>query len=339
MNAQRRHPSRSSSSIRRCSSPPAHRLCALVLSSWSLCCATSSPSYLRARATLRRSPVELEQLSFALHVSAKTEPYWEKRGVRRAVEAAVSRELATSLQEAGLARGHLATTPRISIRVSMRLFGTASRVRSRLTLEILDEDRTLQHLTLEIPSPGRSLELIDFPKEAAIRIANAVTTSERVRELVLARRRMPATTPAITPTSSHVSPTVVAVLDTLDRGGHDLADATSNPIADLIAVRIGEQKRYRVVLRDRVRELARAAKAASYAPHVDDRSPIALGRALAADKLVVSEIFRIGEGCVLTAEIINLETEVSERAASVTSSCAQEALLGHTERIVSQLVE
>ena len=62
-----------------------------------------------------------------------------------------------------------------------------------------------------------------------------------------------------------------------------------------------------------------------------------LGKALAANKSVSTTLLHVGSRCVLNATVIDLRTEASGRAASVETTCGEDALLDGVKAVVRKL--
>lgn len=74
-----------------------------------------------------------------------------------------------------------------------------------------------------------------------------------------------------------------------------------------------------------------------FGPCFDDACRLELGKALAAEKVLVPLLVRAGERCVLGLEVYDLEREVAEWATSVFAPCTPEALGTAAAVIASRL--
>jgi hypothetical protein len=69
----------------------------------------------------------------------------------------------------------------------------------------------------------------------------------------------------------------------------------------------------------------------------DDACRIELGKALAAQKVLATDLLRMGERCVLTASLYELRTETVEKSALVEVGCSDEALMDGVKSMTNQL--
>ena len=82
-----------------------------------------------------------------------------------------------------------------------------------------------------------------------------------------------------------------------------------------------------------------ALKAESYASCYDDSCQLELGKALAASHIVRSKITKFGARCVLNGELIDLQSEVTVKAASAQGACQAEGFLEMSETIERDLMK
>lgn len=146
----------------------------------------------------------------------------------------------------------------------------------------------------------------------------------------------PAPSPAKAEPAPRRPPAVIAVFD-LDDGTRSLSPADVAQLADYLAVRIASLPDTRVVPRDQLRQAIAQAKADSYRACFDQSCQIELGKALSAEKSLATKLLRVGGRCAMTAVLFDLRTETTERAASIKTECAADALLGAADELVRQL--
>lgn len=138
---------------------------------------------------------------------------------------------------------------------------------------------------------------------------------------------------------------VVAVMEVEDVNAHsmsiaidgDLVRNLGNQIRIFIAqrgVRTVDRGAQERALQERIRDL----KVQSYRSCYDDACQIELGKALAATHILRSRITRFGSRCVLNAELIDLRSEVTVRAASARGGCEAEGFLGMSEQLSRSLL-
>lgn len=141
------------------------------------------------------------------------------------------------------------------------------------------------------------------------------------------------------------APKIVAVMEVRDLNAADPTRA----IDPLLRQNVGDQLRVFVaaggfstidrgaqesVLADHVA----AAKADSYKSCYDERCQIELGKALAAQFILRSQITRFGSSCVLNGELIDLAKEIVVTAGAARGDCSDEGFYEMTEALAASLV-
>lgn len=130
---------------------------------------------------------------------------------------------------------------------------------------------------------------------------------------------------------------VLAVMDLADPGGR-LADGHGRLLADYLATAAVERTRHLVVPRGVLRAELRAEKAQSLEACVDEACQIELGKALAADHLLIPTVVAGEEdACLLGASLVELSTETAAWSTSVAASCRLEALVHAADTIADRL--
>ena len=128
--------------------------------------------------------------------------------------------------------------------------------------------------------------------------------------------------------------TVLAVFDVRIAGKpHSFVDQ----LTDYLAARLASGGGFRVVPRDLLHRRLAAQKRASFRSCYDQSCQIELGKELAAQKVLATRVFRLAARCTITANLFDLRTEASERAATLQTGCSDAALLGGISDLVGQL--
>lgn len=94
---------------------------------------------------------------------------------------------------------------------------------------------------------------------------------------------------------------------------------------------------YRVVPRSTIRDWISKQKSESFKECYDDACQIEIGKALAAQKTLIADWASIGNGCVLTAKLIDLRTEVAEPPAQASGPCTETGLAGAIDEVARRL--
>ena len=131
---------------------------------------------------------------------------------------------------------------------------------------------------------------------------STAATSRRRRLLLLAGLAL-----ASSASGAHAAPPVVAVFDIDDQGaalGRDLLTR----LADLVSSELVRSGAYRVVPRDDLKRRLTNQKAESYKDCYSESCQIEIGKELAAQYALSTQVVRIGAQCVVTMKLFELRT-------------------------------
>jgi hypothetical protein len=157
--------------------------------------------------------------------------------------------------------------------------------------------------------------------------------AETLQGLVVELQR---TRGALRPVAGPRGRMIVAVFDVEDQA-RSLSAATLGQLTEYLSAKVTQIAGFQVVPRDQLRARLAEEKRRSYKVCYDQRCQIELGRAVAAQKSLATKLLRVGKQCALTSLLYDLKTETTERAATVNTACAEEALLGGVEQLARQL--
>ena len=129
---------------------------------------------------------------------------------------------------------------------------------------------------------------------------------------------------------------VVAVFDIVDRSNRFSA-AEVEQLTAYLSVQLASDRMFKVIPRAQVREALVQAQQDSYKSCYDEQCQIEIGRALAAEKSVVSRIISIGTRCAVTVALFDLRSSTTEQAGSRKTTCDQDALVTALEQVASTL--
>lgn len=130
---------------------------------------------------------------------------------------------------------------------------------------------------------------------------------------------------------------IVAVFDMEDRGSGLDKEVLAN-LTDYLASLLAEGG-YQVIPRDQIRERLTGEQKESYKACYDQACQIELGRELAAQKSLATQILKIGKTCRVTATLYDLKKSAAERGATAGGACQEDLLLGALEEIAAKLCE
>lgn len=131
---------------------------------------------------------------------------------------------------------------------------------------------------------------------------------------------------------------VLAVFDVYDaRPKGKFSTQELQQLTMYLMAKLAEGEQYSVVPRDQVIAAISGTKKDSYKACYDEQCQIELGKELAAEKSLGTQIIRIGDRCVITSTLYDLKTAVSERAATQRAKCAQNDITDALEAVVDKL--
>ena len=163
-------------------------------------------------------------------------------------------------------------------------------------------------------------------KKAALSALRKLDTSRLARD-----SHMPLKEPA-----SNRPPAIVAVLDIQDSAGR-LGAETRRQLSRYIAAAVSRASAFRVIPPRQLRQRLSAEKKKSFQDCYDDACRIELGKALSAQKVLATDLLRMGDRCVLTASLYELKTETVEKSALVETDCSDESLIDGVKDMTDQL--
>jgi hypothetical protein len=163
-------------------------------------------------------------------------------------------------------------------------------------------------------------------RKAALVALRKLDTSRLARD-----SRLPAAQPA-----PGRPPAIVAVLDIQDSAGR-LGAETRRQLSRYIAAAVSRASSFRVIPPRQLRQRLSAEKKKSFQNCYDDACRIELGKALSAQKVLATDLLRMGDRCVLTASLYELKTETVEKSALVETDCSDEALVDGVKTMTDQL--
>jgi len=129
---------------------------------------------------------------------------------------------------------------------------------------------------------------------------------------------------------------VLAVFDVFDPSAAFDPKLTEQLTAYLFTA-LAEAGRFRVVPRNQLRKQMIGEKKGSYKKCYQESCQIELGKAVAAQAILSTQIIKVGTKCMVAGNLYDLRTETTLKGASVDSGCKQEQLLEAMGRLVEKL--
>jgi hypothetical protein len=258
--------------------------------------------------------------------------YWANKGLGKEIVRALEHELEEAFAQAGFrARRESAD---LVARVTAVVGGKTADLDSVTTLELIDGTDVIDRFEVRSPDGGTSLRFALYPQFAAASLTNALTRSARL--LDLAPKAAPPAPPPPPPEPKRAAEPIVAAFDVIDHTGQLTGDARGQ-LSEYVAVRAAQILGWRMVPRETIRARIRENKAEAMQTCFDPSCQIELGKALAAEKTLATELLRIGDTCALIATVFDLRTETAERASTVKTTCETNRLLDAIDPLLREL--
>lgn len=131
-------------------------------------------------------------------------------------------------------------------------------------------------------------------------------------------------------------PQVVAVFGLRDAASI-LKEEERAQLTRYLAAQIATGGRLLVVPEAELLKALRQEKAESYRECYDEACQIEIGRELAANKSLLTELVKLGSGCALVATLYDLERSTTEQATTERGACSVEAVAQLIERAAARL--
>lgn len=131
-------------------------------------------------------------------------------------------------------------------------------------------------------------------------------------------------------------PEVLAVFPIHDKSRKQKASDVDQ-LSELLASEIVRRSHYKVIPRGEIEALLRTEKNKSFESCYDESCQIQLGRELAANKVLKTQLLALGGRCVLTSTLYDLKTASADWAHTEKSGCSSAEFLVAVEAIAAAL--
>jgi hypothetical protein len=118
-----------------------------------------------------------------------------------------------------------------------------------------------------------------------------------------------------------------------------LPEGVAANLTGYLSAKLAETGRFQVVPPETVRQAIRDRQRESYEQAYGQAFQIELGRAVAANKLLSTQLLATGKACILSASLYDIASETTQAAVTVESGCASEEIPGGLDRLVLKLVD
>ncbi|HOX43908.1 MAG TPA: hypothetical protein PK668_09920 [Myxococcota bacterium] len=129
---------------------------------------------------------------------------------------------------------------------------------------------------------------------------------------------------------------VVAVFTIEDRGAK-LATDVQERLSDYLASTLAASGKFQVIPRSQLKERLGLQRTESYKECYDQSCQIELGKELAAEKTLSTQVIRLGATCSVTSVIYDLKTAASESGATHESGCSEDEISRALKAVVAKL--
>jgi len=129
---------------------------------------------------------------------------------------------------------------------------------------------------------------------------------------------------------------IVAVFDIQDRMGQHRPEALQQ-LTDYLGGKIAEGGMFQVVPSSQVRQRLVEQKKESYKGCFDQQCQIEIGRELAAQKTLATQILKVGSTCAVVSTMYDLKRATTESSASDKCGCGQDELVSGLEKVVAAI--
>ncbi len=137
------------------------------------------------------------------------------------------------------------------------------------------------------------------------------------------------------PAISQTKP-VVAVFELKNRHV-SLSDAVLSSLREHLATRLVAAGTFNVLPSDSLQKALLAKKKESYEQRFDMGTQVELGRELAAQLTLATQIMKVGEKCMVSSTLYDLKKSTAQKAALAEGACNQEGLTRSIDELVAKL--
>lgn len=130
---------------------------------------------------------------------------------------------------------------------------------------------------------------------------------------------------------------IIAVFDIQDKSGK-FKKSELEQLSTYLTTRLATGQKFRVISRSQIKDALNAQKSESYEACYDESCQIEIGKELAAEKSVMTQIIGVGTQCAVTATLYDLKTSASEIAATEKVHCDPDAVVIGLEKVAAKLV-
>ncbi len=142
---------------------------------------------------------------------------------------------------------------------------------------------------------------------------------------------------AADPATGNAQRAVVAVFD-IEVKGLELDPGTLDRLVDWLCTLL-TRRRYQVVPRSQLKQRIQAQKTESYKACYEESCQIEIGKELAAEKSLSTQVLKLGEKCKVSLTLFDLKRSASERAGQGEGLCTEDGVVKALEAAVKDMAD
>jgi len=129
---------------------------------------------------------------------------------------------------------------------------------------------------------------------------------------------------------------IVIVFDIEAKAGAITAEEIDQ-LTNYLSGRMAEGNVFQVIPRTQLKERLTSQKKDSYQACYDQKCQLDIGRELAAEKSLATEILKVGSQCAIVTMLYDLKLAVTDRSSTVKGGCSQDELVASLETVVAKI--
>ena len=137
-------------------------------------------------------------------------------------------------------------------------------------------------------------------------------------------------------TRSVEAKSIIAVFDIQDKSSRFSAEELEQ-LSTYLSAQLASGGDFKIIPRAQIKNAINTEKTKSYEACYDESCQIEIGKELAAEKSVMTQIIAVGSKCAVTTTLYDLKTSASEIAATEKATCEQDAIVTALEHVASRL--
>ena len=116
-----------------------------------------------------------------------------------------------------------------------------------------------------------------------------------------------------------------------------LAQDALTILTSYIASKLSESGEYEVVPQDKLKEALTAKKKDSFKQCYEQSCQIEIGQELAANKVVATQVMKVGSTCMVTCNVYDLKKATSGKAGTVKGTCDEDGISAAIDEVLQKL--